>query len=115
MVLEALPPGCSAQVICEIAGPTEERALSPIVACQPRWLHRANMTALPGALLEEAVRNMPTPSSDTYWWVACEAAAMRRIRDMLITQHGVERTRLHMRGYWKFGEANHPDHDYGAD
>ena len=115
MVLEALPQGCSAQVICEIAGPAEERALSPTVACQPLWRHRTDKTARPGALLEDAVRNMPTPAGDTYLWVACEAAAMRRIRDLLITQHGVDRARLHMRGYWKFGEANHPDHDYGAD
>ena len=115
MVLEALAPGCSVQVICEVAGAAEERALSPIVACQPLWLHRKDKAALPGSLLEEAVRAMPAPSSETFWWVACEAAAMRRIRDLLITRHGAERARLHMRGYWKFGEANHPDHDYGAD
>ena len=115
MVLEALPQGCSAQVICEIAGQAEERTLSPVALCQPLWLHRTDKAALPGALLEDAVRAMPTPSSDTCWWVACEAASMRRIRDLLISLHGVDRIRLHMRGYWKFGEANHPDHDYGAD
>jgi NADPH-dependent ferric siderophore reductase len=115
MVLEALPPECRAQVICEVASKTEERALSPIVACEPLWLHRTDKAARPGALLEEAVRAMPAPASDTFFWVACEAAAMRRIRDILIAHHGVERARLHMRGYWKFGEANHPDHDYGAD
>ena len=115
MVLEALPQDCRAQVICEIRDAAEERALSPVVASQPRWLHRKMAGAVPGALLEEAVRAMPTPASDTFFWVACEAAAMRRIRDILTTQHKVERARLHMRGYWKYGEANHPDHDYGMD
>ena len=115
MVLEALPPGCQAQVICEVASVAEERALSPMIACEPLWLHRHGKTALPGALLEDEVSVMATPSGVTFWWVACEAAAMRRIRDMLITQHGVERAQLHMRGYWKFGDANHPDHDYGLD
>lgn len=115
MVLEALPQGCAAKVICEIADAAEERALSPTFACKPLWLHRQGKTALPGALLEDEVRAMATPSSDTFWWVACEAAAMRRIRDILITMHGVERSRLHTRGYWKFGDANHPDHDYGTD
>ena len=56
-----------------------------------------------------------TPNATHLIKVACEAATMRRIRDLLIMQHGVDRARLHMRGYWKFGEANHPDHDYGAD
>ena len=115
MVLEALPQGCEAQVICEIADKAEERALSPRVACAPLWLHRTDKTVPPGALLEDAVRNMAKPSGEAYFWVACEAAAMRRIRDLLITQHGVDRARLHVRGYWKYGEANHPDHDYGAD
>ncbi len=115
MVLEALPHGCRAKVICEIANRSEERALSPSVASTPVWLHRDNTSLAPSALLEEYVRSMPTPASDAYFWVACEAAAMRRIRDLLITKHGAERTRLHTRGYWKFGETNHPDHDYGAD
>ncbi len=113
MVLEALPAGCEAQVICEVENSAEERALSPTVACDPIWLHRAGQ--LPGALLEDAVRAMAKPPADAHFWVACEAAAMRRIRDLLVTQHGVERAHLHMRGYWKFGETNHPDHDYGAD
>ncbi len=115
MVLEALPGGCAVQVICEVAHAVEERALSSIVPSQHLWLHRSNKAAPPGALLEDEVHAMATPSSETFWWVACEAASMRRIRDILITRHGVDRARLHMRGYWKFGEANHPDHDYGID
>ena len=115
MVLEALPQGCEAQVICEIAGAAEERALSPDVACDPLWLHRKDKTALPGALLEEALRALRTPPAEAHYWVACEAASMRRIRDILIKQHGVAPARLHTRGYWKFGDTNYPDHDYGAD
>ena len=115
MVLEALPQGCEAQIICEVANAAEERALSPHVSCEPLWLHYKNKNALPGALLEEAIRSMPPPPAEAHWWVACEAAAMRRIRDILIKHHGVAPARLHTRGYWKFGDTNHPDHDYGLD
>ena len=115
MVLEARPAGSEVQAICENADAAEERPLSPNVACSPLWLHRGPSVAAPGALIEAAVRAMPTPPADAYWWVACEAASMRRVRDILTTHHGVERTRLHTRGYWKFGDSNYPDHDYGAE
>ena len=115
MVLEALPKGCRASVICEITDRLEERSLSPIVACNPVWLHRMAAGTAPGALLEKVVAEMAPPSPDTCWWVACESGAMRRIRDIAIRQLGADRTRLHTRGYWKQGHSNHPDHDYGND
>jgi NADPH-dependent ferric siderophore reductase len=46
-------------------------------------------------------------------WVACEATVMRRVRAQLLDRYG--RERLSTRGYWKRGEANHPDHDTGED
>ena len=114
MVVEALPEGCLAQAICEIAGPAEERPLSPTAPCDVRWLHR-DPKATPCAALENAIASMSDVPADAHFWVACEAAAMRRIRDVLTTKFGVERARLHTRGYWKFGDTNYPDHDYGAE
>jgi NADPH-dependent ferric siderophore reductase len=115
MVLEALPDGVETLVLCEIVDRLEERPLSPLVACQPRWLHRGAADAVPGALLEKAVAELPPQPEGTGWWIACEAAAMRRIRNLVASRFGAERSRLHTRGYWKAGAANHPDHDYGDD
>ena len=42
-----------------------------------------------------------------------KAGAMRRIRNVLTDQHGVARSQITGRGYWKLGKVNHPDHDYG--
>ncbi len=39
---------------------------------------------------------------------------MRRLRATLLDS-GVDRQSLQTRGYWKRGEANHPDHDTGED
>jgi NADPH-dependent ferric siderophore reductase len=115
MVLEALPAGCMAEVLCEIADADDERDLSPLVASAPIWLHRAKGGARQGALLEGAVRTIAETNAASHWWIACEAAAMRRIRDYLMGEIGVAGERLHTRGYWRLGETNYPDHDYGKD
>lgn len=115
MVLEALPTGCTAEVLCEITDGGEERELSPAVPSSPIWLHRAEQGARPGALLEGAVQDIAKANAASHWWIACEAATMRRIRDYLLDHIGVDGEKLHTRGYWRLGESNYPDHDYGKD
>ncbi len=115
-ILEALPAGAGATVFCEIEDAAEERPLSPTAAASPTWLHRmaGGQRTQPGLLLEQAVRDLDVPAG-TYWWIACEAAAMRRIRSHLLKERGVAPDHVHTRGYWKLGETNYPDHDYGND
>ena len=72
--------------------------------------------ASPGTLLENYLPNVLTSvkdSDDVFWWIACEANTMRRMRLQLLNQQGVDKARLVSRGYWKAGASNHPDHDYG--
>ena len=47
--------------------------------------------------------------------MACEAAAMRDIRRYFTRERGIPVAQLVTRGYWRAGEQNHPDHDYGED
>lgn len=114
-ILEALPAGCDATVLCEVYDADEERDLSPTAASSPIWLQRGPTNAKPGTLLETAVKESDPPSDGCYYWIACEAATMRRIRDYLVEERGIDLERIHTRGYWKLGETNYPDHDYGKD
>jgi NADPH-dependent ferric siderophore reductase len=114
-ILEAMPLGCEPILICEVIDGDDERPLSPKVDAEPRWLHRAPIGAQQGMLLERAIRDLPDPGDGCYWWIACEAATMRRIRQYLLKDRGVDAGHIHTRGYWKLGETNYPDHDYGAD
>jgi len=113
-ILEALPAGCRATVLCEVADAAEERDISPLVAVSPTWLHRDGAGSVAGTLLEGAVRALDMPDT-AHWWIACEAAAMRRIRQYLLAERGVDAALVHTRGYWKLGETAYPDHDYGKD
>jgi len=102
------------------------------------WLHRADRPA--GELLAETVEALvPAPSgkagtstpggesgsghgheqagrhglpAGSVAWAACEATAVRRIRRHLLSA-GFDRSALSTRGYWRYGAADHPDHDYG--
>lgn len=116
-ILEALPLSVKPTVLCEVADAAERRPLGSGIEVSPVWLLRdkAGATATAGSLLEQAVRDMPDPSPTTRWWIACEAAAMRRIRRHLIAERGIDPALLHTRGYWKLGETAYPDHDYGKD
>ena len=68
----------------------------------------------PGAALRRAVADTALSPGSSQVWVATEAAVVRDIRADLLAR-GLSREELTTRGYWRAGEPNHPDHDYGED
>lgn len=106
--LEALPASARATAIVEVADSAEQVPLPSAAACELTWLHRdsgSDLTAMLAGL---------DPARFNTTWIACEAGVMRGIRRMLLDA-GVAREALATRGYWKRGDANHPDHDTGDD
>jgi NADPH-dependent ferric siderophore reductase len=112
-LLEALPPGAAAEVYFEVEDEGDEIDLEGPVAAKINWLHRVG-TAAPGALLHDALATA-TMEAGAKVWVACEAKAVRSIRRALLEAKRVDVRSLVTRGYWRAGEENHPDHDYGDD
>lgn len=114
-ILESMVDNRPSHLFFEVANAAEERAVCPGLDLRPTWLHRETRNAAAGLLLEEAVRGFTASTAATHWWIACEATAMRRIRNYLLRDVGVAAARIHTRGYWKLGETAYPDHDYGKD
>jgi NADPH-dependent ferric siderophore reductase len=112
-LLEALPPGAEAAVYVEVEDRGDEIDLDGPAAAKITWLHRAG-AAVPGALLHHAIAIATIPAGAKVW-VACEARAVRGIRRALLEADRVEAGSLITRGYWRAGEEDHPDHDYGED
>lgn len=110
-VLAALSKPDQVRVLVEVINAHEERPLPG--AAQVQWVVRGPDNARAGQALEAALRAAGPPSPDARIYLACEAAAMRRIRTLLTTELGAERSRIVGRGYWKLDTVNHPDHDYG--
>jgi NADPH-dependent ferric siderophore reductase len=111
-LLAALPASASAQVYLEVDGASDEMELESAAAVEATWLHRRSDIfgdELYGALTGAALAGVAGV------WVACEATAVRRIRRALLVAGAVDPSALVTRGYWRRGEANHPDHDHGED
>jgi NADPH-dependent ferric siderophore reductase len=112
-LLEALPETTTVDVHVEVDGPDDEVELPGPVKATVTWHHRRAHDAF-GAELAAAAREAAIPDGARIW-VACEAAAMRDIRRYFLRERGLPAAQLVTRGYWRTGEQNHPDHDYGDD
>lgn len=106
------PEGMASSAIVEVHDGAEEQSLSGTGSAT--WLHRGD-EPLVGTLLERTVRELELPAGHGTIWIACEAMAMRRIRQHLLSERGLPPVQVFTRGYWKQGVGNHPDHDTGQD
>lgn len=114
-ILAALPASASVQVLLEVIADAEQRELHSAAKLDVQWLARGTDHRLTGVPLQAALRALPTIPPDTRVYLACEAAAMRSLRQLLVGELGVPREKIVGRGYWKLDVVNHPDHDYGDD
>lgn len=115
-ILDGLPASVKASALLEVVDGAEEHALETRMAnTELRWLRRGPDARNAGRELEAAVRRIELPAGAGRIYVACEADAMRRIRRHLLTERQFPRERLVTRGYWRLGETDHPDRDYGED
>jgi NADPH-dependent ferric siderophore reductase len=114
-ILDALPAGARARVLLEVADEREERSLATAAQLEVTWLHREPDAAQADTALEAAIRAVQLPAGSGRIYVGCEAAAMRRIRNHLLQERGLDPTEIVTRGYWKRGAVDYTDHDYGTD
>lgn len=114
-IIDELPASIPVRVLCEVEDAAEQRQISTRRDFAITWLHRADRNSVPSAVIAAAVQELPATTSTIAWWIACEAGAMRRIRNHLYRSRGVDASFMHTRGYWKLGEVAYPDHDYGKD
>lgn len=114
-ILETLPATAPAFVFLEVIDATEERVLESRANTRVTWLHRGEDVTQAGMSLENALRDAELPRGSGRVYVACEAAAVRRIRRHLLVERGFDREHVVTRGYWKLGATDHPDRDYGED
>lgn len=121
-ILEAVPAGVRTEVLLEVNDAADEFAIAPERPhASIRWLHRAQPlighggTARAGVELLRAISAFQPPAGTGSVYVACEADAMRRIRQHLLLERALPRDWVTTRGYWKQGATDHPDRDYGED
>jgi NADPH-dependent ferric siderophore reductase len=112
-LLEALPEGAEADVHVEIAGAAAKLELPVRTGTRVQWHVRRSAAGFGAELLDAARGAELTP--ETRCWVACEAGALREIRRHLLEERAMPRSSITTRGYWRIGQTDYPDHDYGED
>jgi NADPH-dependent ferric siderophore reductase len=112
-ILDNLPATARAYVLLEVGDAQEEQVLHSPAELNVTWLHRGSRPA--DAALEQAVRDFKLPTGNGRIYVGCEAGVMRRIRQHLLRERGLDATRLVTRGYWKLDAVAYTDNDYGTD
>ncbi|MBU1359744.1 MAG: siderophore-interacting protein [Gammaproteobacteria bacterium] len=111
-ILDNLPQTCLVTLFAEVESAADRYNPSLLASPDIRWLVRSPSRAAPGSLLLQAAHGLTLPAG-AMGWVACEAGAMRAIKNVLLNQRDVDQAQLVTRGYWKAGESDHPDHDTG--
>ncbi|MGE8658287.1 MAG: siderophore-interacting protein [Achromobacter sp.] len=110
--LEELPSTAQALVRIEVPGAANQIALATRAQAAVRWLHRNGTVAGYSTLLLEAARDLVLPPGEGYVWVAAESAVAKAVREVMVTQHGVDKRRIRAASYWKRGaSAVHESHD----
>lgn len=101
-LIPALPTSASAEVIVEVADPSDPPELPHRPGVSVRFVRVGHDT--PGNSLVDAVTHTHIDAA-TRVWVAGEAAAVQRIRSHLFDTRGVPRAHAVVRGYWKHGRV----------
>ncbi|AOY96615.1 NADPH-dependent ferric siderophore reductase [Cupriavidus sp. USMAA2-4] len=102
--LEELPAGSQALVVVEVASPIAQIPLQSAAQLTVRWLHR-NGEAAEGSLLAPALHDLQLPPGEGYAWAAGEAQAMRAVRQHLVGERGIDKSRIRASAYWKRGAS----------
>lgn len=114
-ILEALPTGRRVDLYAEVQDPADELSFASAGQVRVTWLHRGQAASAVGDLIPQALRHIEPIDDQARVWLACEASVMRRSRKQLLDESKVHPDAMVTRGYWKVGESNYPDHDYGQD
>ncbi|MFT8809415.1 siderophore-interacting protein [Gluconobacter sp.] len=110
-ILEVLPETAEAVVFVEVATPEEEQPLMSPASVERTWLHSGKEWPGTTGRLELAVQNVALPLDDCSVWVAGESLMVRSLRSWFLADQRLSRSRLHAKGYWKLGVADHRDRD----
>ncbi|MWV50717.1 siderophore-interacting protein [Rathayibacter sp. VKM Ac-2803] len=107
-IVEELPAGAVAHAVVEVPEESDRQEIATRGSVSWTWITGSGglRSALP-----EAVARLELPAGAGYGWVACEAAAARRLRRHLREVRGLARDRHRAVGYWTAGTAGHVEQD----
>ncbi|WP_046658406.1 siderophore-interacting protein [Lysobacter capsici] len=105
--VQELPATTRAIVVAEVQDPGARIDLVSAAAVDVHWCYRGGSDPDGDPPLLHAVRKLRWPQGERdgegYVWAAGESSAIRAVRQHLLAERGVDKSRLHAAGYWKRG------------
>ena len=98
--LGELPASTTARVLVQTDDRADRRTLASAAALEVEWVDTRDA-------LVDAVAATTLPDGDGYAWCAGEAAAIARIRTVLVADKGHDRRAIRASAYWKRGASGH--------
>ncbi len=99
--LEGLAANRRARVVIEVENAGEQQVLQSPAQVEVTWVRRD----APEQDLLRSVEQLSIPEGSLYAWVATEAALSRKIRKVLLGQHGLNDEFVKAVGYWKLDDS----------
>jgi NADPH-dependent ferric siderophore reductase len=109
--LERLPANARGMAFVEVDNADEEQTLAHPEGITLTWLHRNGMLPADRTLLAEAVRQVPWPDADLFFWIAGEASAVAALHHYGRVERRLERNQVDAVPYWKAGVSEEIYHD----
>jgi len=103
--LEELPRGKRVLAVIETRHPGARIALPTQADLSLQWVHGAAEPADGPSVLERVVRRLQLPEGEGYVWAAGESAVIRAIRQHLVQERGIDKSRIRAASYWRHGDA----------
>ena len=107
--LGEMPATMRVNVLVEIPDADDRQLLPSSAQVNIVWLERNGQPADRSELLEQALRQLPTPSGDTFYWIATESRRARAMRIWLSQERQVPKDWVKAKGYWKTGADDADD------
>ncbi|MBO9357231.1 siderophore-interacting protein [Bordetella petrii] len=101
--LEELPRGKRVLAVVQTHHPDARIALPTRADLSLQWVHEAAEPDDGPSVLERVVRRLQLPEGDGYVWAAGESAAIRGIRQHLVQERGIDKSRIRAASYWRRG------------
>lgn len=110
--LEELPAQAQALVLIEVPSAENEMPLVSAANVSVRWLPRNGTAPGYSTLLLDAARELMLPEGEGYVWVAAESAVAKAVREIMVSRHAIDKSRIRAASYWKRGAvAVHESHE----
>jgi NADPH-dependent ferric siderophore reductase len=104
-IAETLPAFQRAIALIEVADAAERQPLRCAGRLDVTWVQRGDAHAGETLALADAARTVALPDGAGHVWGAGESGVMRAVRDCLREERGIERSAMHILGYWKYDDT----------